>query len=229
MSSYWKTYWEKHVESVSSGDHFRQVLRVQNGQPMAESLFKNMLSHIISHMALSNNCSVLDLCCGNGLISAELAKYCRHVTGLDFSEKLVEEFALLGIGNVTGINVDVLNARFEPGSFDRILFAAAMQHFTQGEVILLFRNQAEWLKPGGRALITDILDSRRIWQFYNSDEREHAYFSNVMSDTPILGTWFDSLWLIKLAKYAGFRDAELIEQPDGYPYSHYRFDLLCKK
>lgn len=196
---------------------------------MDESLFENMVSHIISHLDLSKQCSVLDLCCGNGLISAELAKHCRHVTGIDFSEKLVEDIALRGVANITGISGDALNVCFESNSFERILFAAAMQHFTQAEVILLFRNQFTWLKQGGLLLITDILDSNRIWEFYDSDEREHAYFTNVMSGTPILGTWFDRLWLKKLAKHAGFRGVEILEQPADYPYSHYRFDLLCKK
>ena len=229
MSTYWKDYWDKHLATVSDDDPFRQVLRVQNGEPMEEPLFQEMVSQILDHLNLSETHSVLDLCCGNGLISAEIAPYCRQIIGVDFSEKLIQNIALHKIDNIIGMTGDALKVNFQPESFHRILFAAALQHFTQSQVIRLLTNQSKWLKPGGILLITDILDSNLMWEFYNNEEREGIYFKNILEETPILGTWFDRLWLIKLARHAGFSNAKALNQDKNYPYSHYRFDLLCTK
>lgn len=229
MSSYWKNYWDKHLSDVSNDDPFRQVMRLQNGAPMSNSEFMAMTSHIINHLKLSDEHDVLDLCCGNGLISAEVAKHCKKVLGIDFSEKLIQDIALRKSDNLVGIAEDVINITLQSESFHRILFAAAIQHFTQAQIIQLFLNCSSWLKADGILLLTDIIDSNLIWKFYDSEEREDAYFDNVLKGTPILGTWFDRSWLIKLARHAGFTDAIALEQPENYPYSHYRFDLLCIK
>ena len=146
---------------------------------------------------------------------------------VDFIEKLIAEMGKWAPKNFIGLVSNILAIKFRPASFHRILFAAAIQHFTQAQVIRLFKDLARWLKPGGRLLITDILDSQRIWSFYNSQEREDIYFQNTMEGTPILGTWFDRLWLEKLALHTGFSHAQALDQPDEYWYSHYRFDLLC--
>jgi hypothetical protein len=53
--------------------------------------------------------------------------------------------------------------------------------------------------------------------------------SAINNDSPIIGTWFDPQLLLKLGKYTGFEAVEILPQPDDFPYSHYRFDLLLKK
>ena len=229
MSTYWKMYWDEHVENVSGSDPFRQVLRVQNKQPLSEKLFVQIVSNILEKLELEANHSVLDLCCGNGLITTELAQHCSHVMGVDFCEDLVEGLKGRAPHNVTASVGDIVKIKFEPRTFHRILLAAALQHFSQAEVIHIFRNVMHWLQPGGIILITDILDDRRIWNFYNSQEREDAYFQNIREDTPILGTWFNQVWLEKLARHAGFSHIQICEQPEQFLYSHYRFDMTCRK
>jgi cyclopropane fatty-acyl-phospholipid synthase-like methyltransferase len=229
MTEYWKTYWDRHLAQVSSDDPFRQVLRTQNKQPISEELFKSIAAHIVDKLNLDPEHLVLDLCCGNGLLSAELAPYCNSVVGVDFSEALIDDIGLRGAANIIGIVSDVLQIKFRAESFDRILLAAALQHFSQPQIIRLFTDLARWLKPSGLLFVTDILDSQRMWRFYDSPQREDAYFQNTGAGTPILGTWFDRPWLAKLARYAGFATVQALDQPDAFLYSHYRFDLLCQK
>lgn len=131
--------------------------------------------------------------------------------------------------NVEAIIGDVLEINFQPASFHRILFAAALQHFSHAQAIRLFKKLANWLQPSGILLITDILDVQRKWNFFNSLEREEIYFRNTMEGTPVLGTWFDRVWLEKLARNAGFKRAKTLDQPKEFWYSHYRIDLLCQK
>ena len=228
MSEYWKNFWDQHVETVSNNP-FVQVGRTLHGQPMSEAMFKRITTHVLEALSLEPSHRILDICCGNGLLSMEIAQHCQHVTGIDFSKKLVEDLQAKSPENVTGIACDALKAQFEPATFDRILLAAALQHFTHSEVISLFQSVSSWLKPGGIFLLTDIPDASRMWNFFDSEERQDAYFQSTLDGASIMGTWFDSTWLQKLARHTGFSQSQPLNQPDDYWYAHYRMDFVCYK
>lgn len=228
MNNYWKKHWDEHVEKAGENP-FEQVARTLNKEPMSKKMFQNFTRNVIKKLELNEEHTVLDLCCGNGLLSIEVAKMCKHVVGVDFSQKLINHTDLVKEKNFTGIISDVLDVEFQSESFDRILIAAALQLFTLRQTIYLFKNVNNWLKPGGIFLVTDITDNDKIWSFFDSKEREQAYFNNTFADTPIIGTWFDRIWLEKLGKYSGFNECQVLDQPQNYWYSHYRFDFQCRK
>ncbi len=224
----WKKTWKQHVEKAGK-DPFSQVGRTLNSQPMSNSMFLKIADHFIEHMELDTNHVVLDFCCGNGLLSNEIAKRCKQVVGVDFSEKLIADLEFRESKNIIGVIADALEISFKPNSFHRVVFAAALQHFTEPQAVHLFRKMFKWLKPGGILLVTDITDSQRMWNFYNNKERRNDYFKCTADESSILGTWFDRKWLVHLANHVGFDHAEDIDQPEDYWYTHYRFDLLCRK
>lgn len=228
MNAYWKTFWDRYVEEAED-DPFSQVGRTLDKQPMSKVMFLKTAAFIIEKLELEAHHVVLDLCCGNGLFSAVLAPRCQRVVGVDFSEKFIADMKVRAPKNVTALVRDALEVEFQTTSFHRILFAAALQQFTQAQVIRFFKALFRWLKPGGILLVTDILDAQRIWDYYNSQEREDVYFQRTMEEAPVLGTWLDRLWLEKLARHAGFSQAQALDQPDDYWYAHYRFDLFCRK
>ncbi len=228
MSEYWKMHWQRHMEEADDNP-FSQVARTLNKQPMSEAMFLKMTAHLIKKLELEPDHMVLDFCCGNGLFSTEMAPNCQHITAVDFCEKLIRDMEQWVPENVSGVVSDALEIKFQPESFHRILFAAALQQFTQVEVIRLFKSLCRWLKPGGLLLVSDILDSRRIWEFFNNEEREDIYFQNTMEEIPVMGTWLDHVWLEKLSRHSGFSHAQVLDQPEDYWYAHYRFDLLCRK
>lgn len=223
---YWKHYWQQHVAQTSSEQPFHQVLRTLNKQAPEPKQFDALIAHLKALLQLDSQHVLLDLCCGNGLLTSALAKDCQHILGVDFCEQLITDMAKRCPANVIGINADVNTVSFKPESFDRVLFSAAIQHFSPTQTIALLSRLRHWLKPNGVLLITDIPDQQRIWNFFNSDEREANYFANELADTTIIGNWYDKQWLVKLAKFSGFSDAKVISQPDDFPYAHYRFDLL---
>jgi len=226
--SYWKKYWDKHLKH-SSNDPFMQVLRVKDKKPVDIKVFKEFTKHIINTLEVNKKHKCLDLCCGNGLITIEIAYRCKEVVAVDFCDKLIDVVNNYNFENITSIVSDILDLPHSIGNFDRILMAAALQHFSQSQIIQLFKKQYDSLNENGRFLVTDILDQNKLWQFYNSSEREIAYFDHLKNNTPILGTWIDQLWLQKLSKYCGFRHSKVITQSPCFPYSNYRFDLLCIK
>lgn len=229
MTDHWKSYWDRHAAGVGSDDPFRQVLRVVNRRPIGEEAFERMAKHVVDLLELESDHAVLDLCCGNGLLSSAIEPRCRRVVAVDFCERLLRDVGTRTTTKTLTVAADARTVEFPPGSFDRVLVAAAIQHFERKEVIRLFRRVAGLLRPGGILVVTDVPDSTRIWRFHDSLEREDAYFDNEACGTPILGTWFERSWLEKLGRHAGFRRSSALDQPPDFVFAHYRFDLRCRK
>jgi ubiquinone/menaquinone biosynthesis C-methylase UbiE len=47
--------------------------------------------HIVEVLTIKKEDVVLDVCCGNGLITKEVSKHCSHITGIEFSFQYFEE------------------------------------------------------------------------------------------------------------------------------------------
>ncbi len=225
----WKEYWDHHARAVSSDEPYRRVQRVCQKREMGDAQFQHAASYVVSQLDLELNHVVLDLCCGNGLLSDALEPWCQKIVGVDFCKPLLKDLVCRTAGKTVAVAANALKVSFTASAFDRVLIAAALQYFELGETIRLFRNAATFLKPGGILLVTEVPDSARMWCFFDDAEREDAYFRNRENDTPILGTWFDRTWLVNLARHAGFRSAVASDQPSDFLYSHYRFDLRCAK
>jgi cyclopropane fatty-acyl-phospholipid synthase-like methyltransferase len=226
-SDYWVDFWRLHGRESRDGGVHEQVLRVKNKQAIDESLWQKTLEAIGQLLEVNATDKVLDLCCGNGLIARHLASQVASVHAVDVSEALVNNIA-----KQENISAEVCDARkleCANDAFSKIVLYAAIQYFTQQEVIGLFRSMYAWLEEGGVALLGDIPDLERLWAFYDDETREAAYFDAVESGKGIVGNWFTQSFLVKLAKYIGFSEARVVPQSDDMIYAHYRFDLILKK
>ena len=229
MRDRWKGYWDRHAAMAGSEDPFRQVQRVANRRPISREAFEQVARYVVGGLELEPGHAVLDLCCGNGLLSAAMEPHCASIVAVDFCERLLEEVGGRTTGKTLTMAADARTIEFPPGSFDRVLVAAAIQHFERSEVIRLFRKAAGFLRRGGILLVTDIPDNARMWRFHDSTEREDSCFENEERGTPILGTWFERAWMEKLGRHAGFGQSSALDQPPEFLYSHYRFDLRCRR
>ncbi len=100
----------------------------------------------------------LDVGCGTGLLTRQLAPLCRNVVGLDLhGPSLDEACASTDAAKVTYEQGDVLTHPFEQESFDLIVSVAAIHHFDASAGLQRF---AWLLKPGGRLGIIGIPASR---------------------------------------------------------------------
>lgn len=229
MDDFWKEFWIGHGQANVSSDLQSQVLRTINKQPISEKEFQAILKDIEKKIDIKGNDSVLDLCCGNGLITMFLAPKCKSITGVDFSEELTLQIDLEKHPNIFIVIDDIREVEFANESFDKMIMYAGLQYLTHKETIRFFESAIRWLKKGGTFLVGDIPDSNHLWDFSNNEERQAAYFDALKMNTPFIGTWFETQWLMNLGKYAGFKRVDILAQPAYLPYSHYRFDLLLQK
>jgi len=191
--------------------------------------FKDILEDIDRKMSVRRKDHVLDLCCGNGLITAHLAQQCARIVGVDFAEDLTKRIDLDNYPNLSVVVEDIRKVQFPPESFNKTIIYAGIQYLTLGEAVTLFEEVFKWTCRDGMLLVGDIPDNSRLWEFSNSAERRAAYFESMKNGAPIIGTWFDPLWLKYLGEHVGFRQADCLAQPPHLPYSHYRFDAIFRK
>lgn len=229
MDNYWQMFWAEHARSTVSGHSQCQVLRTLHKKPIGEEQFRKILKDIEEKMGICYDDDVLDLCCGNGIITEHLASKCKRVVGVDFAPELVAQIDLQEHPNISVIIEDVRRIDFEERSFDKAIIYAGLQYLSHKETVCLFKSAVRWLKSSGLFYIGDIPDRERLWNFFNTDERERAHFDSIKNDEPIVGTWFDPEWLVKLGKHTGFQDIKILRQPKALPYSHYRFNMILKK
>jgi ubiquinone/menaquinone biosynthesis C-methylase UbiE len=226
---YWQQFWDEHAVKSCKSDPQVQVLRTLNKAPIDTKVWTVTLKFIIEQLDLKADYSVLDLCCGNGLISKEIATQTKSVTAVDISAKLLDQFDTSSFPNINKVRENALSLNLAEESCDVILLYAGIQYFSPSEVVELMEKVERWLVPGGLLYIGDIPDHKKLWAFFNSREREAAYFSSLQKKAPIIGEWFDFKFLEKLGFYTGFSRVEKVEQTPEMIYSFFRYDMRLIK
>ena len=227
-SNYWINFWN-HSTILKNEDLQCQIGRTINKRPISSDLWLKTVDHIKELTKLDKWDEIIDICSGNGLLSIPFAQKCKNVTAVDISEKLLNRIDLSVYPNIRTIVADVRTLQFKKNSFSKAVLYFALQHFTERETILLFQSVYNWLKPDGLFYVGDIPDSEKIFVYFNSKERQTAYFNSVLSMKPVLGSWFSKKFLENLAQYVGFKKYIIFNQPDYQINSHYRFDILLEK
>jgi len=102
---------------------------------------------------------VLDACCGTGDLAIAGARLGGHVTGLDFSERMLER-ARRKAPALEWIRGDVLAMPFADGNFDTVTVGFGVRNVDDlGAALLEFRRV---LRPGGRLGILEITRPRGL-------------------------------------------------------------------
>jgi demethylmenaquinone methyltransferase / 2-methoxy-6-polyprenyl-1,4-benzoquinol methylase len=102
---------------------------------------------------------VLDSCCGTGDLAIEAARLGGRVTGLDFSEPMLER-ARRKAPELEWVRGDALALPFADGSFDAATVGFGVRNVADLEAGL--RELARVLRPGGRLAVLEITRPRGL-------------------------------------------------------------------
>lgn len=122
-----------------------------DGFDNATLLVADRLSKAVEAKAGMN---ILDLCSGHGVVAAKLLAQGANVTGLDFSDAMIE-LAKAKVPDATFLRGDALAMSFEDNSFDAVTVGFGVPHFPDPKAGLA--EAARVLKPEGRIAFS-------IWQ-----------------------------------------------------------------
>ena len=86
----WKSYWNQFPNQFAKEEFLKQVGKTVQGHPISEAQVSTLISDFAQKLELVSDDLVLDLCCGNGLITSIIASKCKDILGVDFSAPLIE-------------------------------------------------------------------------------------------------------------------------------------------
>ena len=129
----------------------------------------------------------LDLCCGTGDIAFALAGCGAEVTGLDFSEKMLEvaqtrlQNSKLTSAKLKFMQGDAEQLPFPDNSFDAVTMGYGLRNLSSWEAGL--REMMRVAKPGGRIVVLDFgKPANALWR--------GLYFTHLKCSVPLIGLIF---------------------------------------
>ena len=114
---------------------------------------------LAAEAVVSQGDEVHDACCGTGDLALAAERAGGRVTGLDFSERMLER-ARRKSASVRWVRGDVLALPFEDGSFDAVTIGFGIRNVEDLEAGL--RELARVLRPGGRLGCLEITRPRGL-------------------------------------------------------------------
>jgi SAM-dependent methyltransferase len=205
----WHAYWNLVSGRSGPEEFFRQVERTIGGRPTGPDQIELAVSAARSALDLNSSDCLLDLCCGNGLLTIQLAAACRFTYGVDFSRDLVEIARRHHAGAavryihcpVTELNATRLD-RYRP---TKVCMIGALQFFTPETLERLLAVLRAL--TGGLAPINflDVPDVDRLYNFYDTPDRRIDYQLRRAVGTEAIGTWWSRRHLADLLDSHGLR------------------------
>ena len=219
--SYWKSYWNK---SALDKSLFNQVQRGSNTENESLLLVE---SHLVELLNLTTTDTLLDVCCGNGLITKQLSKHCSAVLGIDFSPHLIISAKQnMGYSNIEYLVGDATSLTENTSEkFDKIMLNFSFQYFNFKDGLKVVSEMKKLLKPNGIILLGDIPDQKYFWSYYNTFAKRVYYFKQWLFKQPKMGKFWSEIEMMALADTANLKGT-FLNQNENLPYAHYRFDFL---
>ncbi len=233
MKENWEEFWAdyRNVPATESDHLFYQVGKTVGGEPISLEIFEYFIRDIISNLKLKQTDALLEMCCGNGLLTQPLASKVKQVYAFDFTQHLIETAQVRC--NADNINYKVADAKKDFLSEfgieivpQKILMNDSLGYFDSAELKQVI---SKVLQDELKVYITGIPSDRLKWNFYNTPERKTRYEELQMSGQSYndgMGKW----WLDEeLYNIADEFDLKLTLSNQPSYISNYRMNALFEK
>jgi SAM-dependent methyltransferase len=194
-SAEWRILWDEWPRRFAADDHLRQVAKTVDGVVIGAGQVQLIVDDIAGRLELGAADTLLDLCCGNGVITSRLATVCRQVVGVDFSAPLLavarRDYAPANVSYVHGSVLELDRMALPPGAFTKVLVYDALQHFTPAELRRVLAATVPLMPSGRRRLLlggAPYQPYRRRW--LDTPAKVLGYWHRRLAGRDLLGTWW---------------------------------------
>jgi 2-polyprenyl-3-methyl-5-hydroxy-6-metoxy-1,4-benzoquinol methylase len=224
----WKLFWQQSPQQYDETQFFEQVGKTVKKCPIPADQFQILTKSLFSNLHLKNTDDLLDLCCGNGIVTNQIAHKCHKVIGIDYSPYLIELAKKYNKpANVEYYNVDInaLKSWISDDKFDKIYMNEALQHFSPNQFTILLADIKKLMKGDFFLFFGSVPDAERKWLFYNTFARRIDYCFRKIRGTEAIGTWWKKDEIKLITESIGLK-VNFLNQPSSLYTSHYRFDMV---
>lgn len=224
-------YWKEHFDENASkfeNSLFKQVDMTVNGKEADDKQVDLRAKRIKDILNLDKSDILLDICCGNGMVTSRYADYVSFIYGLDFSGGLIQiankankkENIEYGVVNI--VNVDYTKFK----NVNKVCMSSCFQYLSKREAEEFIKNLS--VLNNVSIYISNIPDVQRLWNYYDTEEKKAFYFQREKEGKPHMGTWWDKKDVERISVDNGF-DCNFLAIEKDLNTSYYRFDLLLSK
>ncbi len=228
----WKAYYRQTSPlpvNATLSDRLKQVGKTEFGQPVAASSLQLIEQQIVAALELERtSLRVVDLGCGNGIITRRIINHCQAMLAIDVSEQMVEEAERTTAGLPVEYwvsEIDPLPSGIQHPTITCGFSYEVWQHLSLEQAADCLRSVGHCFPALNRLFLGSLPDQDRIKNFYDTPERWGFYLAGLAAGEPHLGHWWTLETLEHVARPFGFA-VHRIDQPDELYTSHYRFDAL---
>jgi len=226
----WENYYNTIPLQVNSDDYLRQVGKTIAGKTIDNSQFDLIVNSIIKNLKINSDDIVLDLCCGNGLITQKILQYCDRIEGIDYSKPLIDIAKSVHSPDYCNyLNKSILDLHPDnfPFKFSKVYMYEALQHFSQKQFEDILQIIFKITKPQAIIFLGSIPNKEKIWDYYNTFSRKLDYIKRKIINSEAIGYWWNSNSVLEICNKFGMKCTVMNQNPELYT-THYRFDALIQ-
>jgi len=164
------------MTSKNQDEHNAQVISqfTQQAIPFSKlSGHHDAMQMLVEMSAVKQDDIVLDVACGSGLVACAFARIAQHVTGVDLTEKMIEQAKIhqskLGLTNLSWDIGTVSSLPYGSNSFSTVITRYSFHHFIEPTLVL--NEMLRVCKPNGVVLIADVALPAKKADAYNHMEK----------------------------------------------------------
>lgn len=222
--------YKEYPKTCAADDFWGQVSRTIGGEPVSQEHIDMIVQAIRNGLAFSSGDVLLDIGCGNGMLSHYFCDECAQFHGVDFSEYLIKvaksNFEKKPTHLFTEIDaVQYVETEANPEKYTKALCYGAFTYFSFENAERLLAGIAKRFTNINLFFIGNLPDKERAHLFFP----EGKDFRSLLDDRESsIGIWHSKEEFRDLANKTGW-DVEFSVMPDDFYSAHYRYDALLKR
>ena len=213
-----------------TGDFLGQVSRTINGKPIPSEQHEMVVEAVLRGLSIQSDDVLLDLCCGNGLLSDRIFERCSGGLGVDFSEYLIDvaRANFQGDGTrdyVLGDVVAYVVGSADTERFTKALCYGSFAYLDLDDAASVLRNVHNRFVNVNRMFIGNLPDKARLKEFY----AERSYVDGIENDhDTAIGIWRTEDEFKEFAHSTGWA-CETVRMPEPFFATYYRYDAILTR